>query len=63
MLEVERRLKGLTLTSLVLSMAFKMATLSFSREERTFRYSPRCGAKYSGEETRLSALPTHPPFI
>lgn len=37
-----------TPTSLVLSMAFKMATFSFSRAARTFTYSPRYGPKYSG---------------
>lgn len=46
-MEVRRRKPSL-LTSLVLSMAFRMATFSFSRADRTLTYSPRCGAKYSG---------------
>lgn len=37
-------------TSLVLSMAFKMATFSFSRAARTLTYSPRYGPKYSGRK-------------
>lgn len=44
---VVRRRKQSLLTSLVLSMAFRMATLSFSRADRTLTYSPRCGVKYS----------------
>lgn len=35
-------------TSLVLSMAFRMATFSFSRAASTLTYSPRYGPKYSG---------------
>lgn len=47
-LNTARRLKPSSPTSLVLSMAFKMATFSFSRADRTLTYSPRCGVKYSG---------------
>lgn len=49
--EVRRRRRKPPLpTSLVLSMALRMATFSFSRADRTLTYSPRCGVKYSGRE-------------
>lgn len=55
--EVEvRRRKPSLLTSLVLSMAFRMATFSFSRADRTLTYSPRCGVKYSGRGKRRRSV-------
>lgn len=37
--------QGVARTSLVLSIAFRIATFSFSKADRTFRYSPRCWEK------------------
>lgn len=49
--------KELFLASLVLSMAFRMATFSFSRADRTLTYSPRWGVKYSGGEREKKEAP------
>lgn len=58
--EVEvRRRKPSSLTSLVLSMAFRMATFSFSRADRTLTYSPRCGVKYSGRGKKRRSVRHH----